>query len=120
MDTKSKNLKKITLSVVSAGPQIEVSLLSTRVVTVTKPQSGRNNRNSQWKDGDCPSGILIKRSFKVQWSPFFIPFQNDDNKTILKNLEQQLMSPMYHILNFAKILEGEIERLTKMVASIEH
>ena len=25
-----------------------------------------------------------------------------------------------HILNFAKVLEEEIERLTEMVASIEH
>ena len=49
-------------------------------------------------------------------------------KTIFKNLEQQLLARLLssnltyvpHILNFAKILKGEIERLTKMVTSIEH
>ena len=35
---------------------------------------------------------LLKRFFKVQWSPIFIPFKNGDNKTILKNLKQQFMS----------------------------
>ena len=42
----------------------------------------------------------------------------------LKNLEQQFMNVIAtylpHMLNFAKILEGEIARLTEMVASIEH
>ena len=33
---------------------------------------------------------LLKRLFKVQWYLILIPFQNDENKTILKNLEQEL------------------------------
>ena len=90
----------------------------------TKCGSGRNNRNSQWKNEDCPSRMLPKRFFEVQWSPFLISFQNYDNKTILKNVEAQFMGVITtylpHILNFAKILDGEIERLTEMAASIEH
>ena len=92
------------------------------MITATEWECGSNNRNSQWNDEDCPSKMLLKRFFKVQWSPFLIIFQNDDNKTILKNLEQQFMSVITtylpHILNFAKILESEIERLTEMAASI--
>ena len=35
---------------------------------------------------------LLKKFFKVQWTPILIPFKNGDNKTILKNLKQQFMS----------------------------
>ena len=35
---------------------------------------------------------LLKRLFKVKWYPILIPFQNDENKTIFKNLEQEFMS----------------------------
>ena len=55
-----------------------------------------NDRSSQWKNGDCSSGMLLKRLlkrlFKVQWYPILIPFQNNENKTFLKNLEQEFMS----------------------------
>ena len=85
---------------------------------------GRNNRNSQWKNEDCPSRMLLKRFIEVQWSPFLISFQNDDNKTILKNADPQFVSVittyLSHILNFANILDGEIERLTEIAASIKH
>ena len=36
--------------------------------------------------------MLLKRIFKVQRSHVLILFENGDNKTILKNLEQQFMS----------------------------
>ena len=36
--------------------------------------------------------MLLKRFFKVQWSPILILFRNGDNKTILKNFKQQFMS----------------------------
>ena len=85
---------------------------------------GRNNRNFQWKNEDCPSRMLLKRFIEVQWSPFLISFQNDDNKTILKNAEPRFVSVITtylpHISNFAKVLDGEIERLTEMAASIKH
>ena len=35
---------------------------------------------------------LLKRPVKVKCYPNLIPFQNDENKTILKNLEQKFMS----------------------------
>ena len=67
---------------------------------------------------------LLKRFFKVQLSPILIPCNNGNNKTILKNLKQQFMGLLSsnltyvpHILNVAKILEGEIERLTEMPAA---
>ena len=34
---------------------------------------------------------VVKMFFKVQWYPVWIPFKDGDNKTILKNLEQQFM-----------------------------
>ena len=69
---------------------------------------------------------LLKWFFKVQWSPVLIPFQNGDNKTILKNLEQQFMSAIKLKPNLCtKYIElcknfGEIKRLTKLAASTEH
>ena len=55
------------------------------------------------------------------------PFLNGDNKTIFKNLEQQfelshtkLKPKLPHILNFAKILKGEMKRQKKEIASTEH
>ena len=48
-----------------------------------------------------------------------ILFENSDNKTILKNLKQELMSVIKlnfnyasYILNFVKIMEKEMERQT--------
>ena len=35
---------------------------------------------------------LVKKFFKVKWSPVLIPFQNGDNKTILNNLEKEFRS----------------------------
>ena len=55
-----------------------------------------NDRSSQWKNGNCSPRMLLKgllkRLFKVKWYPILIPFQNDENKIILKNLEQEFMS----------------------------
>ena len=34
---------------------------------------------------------FVKMLFKVQWYPVWIPFKDGDNKTVLKNLEQQFM-----------------------------
>ena len=64
---------------------------------------------------------------KVQWSPVLIPFQNGENKTILKNLEQQPKSvikqkPNWYTSyaelskNFGRTYKG----LTEIAASIEH
>ena len=67
-----------------------------KLVTATKSQSGWNDGSSQWKNVNCSSRMLFKRLlrrfFKVQWSPILITFQNVENKTILKNVEQQFMS----------------------------
>ena len=35
---------------------------------------------------------VVKKFFKVQWTPILISFKNGDNKTILKNLKQRFMS----------------------------
>ena len=67
-----------------------------KLVTATKSQSGWNDGSSQWKNVNCSSRMLCKRLltrfFKVQWSPILITLHNGENKTILKNVEQQLMS----------------------------
>ena len=72
---KSKNLKKkkkkhCLLSIlIPRSKYLYYSIY--KVVTVTKPQTGGNNRNSRWKNEDCPSRMLLKRFFKVQC--FFNP-----------------------------------------------
>ena len=43
--------------------------------------------------------MLLKRFFKVHWSPILIPFKDGDYKNILKNLKQQFMSVIKLKLN---------------------
>ena len=89
------------------------------VVTATKPQSGLNDRSSQWKNWNFPSSMLLKSLrksfFKVQWSLVLIPFQNGDNKSILKILEKQL-----NVTYVPHILKEDIEGQTELVASIKN
>ena len=95
------------------------------MVTATKSQRGWNDRNSQRKNGHCPSRILLesllKRFLKVQSSTVLISFQNGDNKTTLKDLEKQLRVLLRSNLTYVPhILKGETEKQTDMAASIKH
>ena len=57
---------------------------------------------------------LVEKFFKVRLSPVLIPFQNGDNKTILKSLVKQFMSVIKLKPNlcttYIERREGETER----------